>query len=228
MVSEVKEEVLTAIVRVAQFFVDNVVLLLIKLTECCWLFCLSLIAVPLRWNLSVVQHLLKQFIKGFCCVGCISVFGLFGIALGFLQGILNWAFGKQEEEPISTSGIQKKEAPISTEEDTNYLVGYVRGLEKKIHAQVQQEKKRKSKKPAEKLLVVLDIDLTLVYSTDQAPSPRESQKYFTYRDSKSGGCLYIYHRPYLHHFMAELEKLSEWIEVATYTAGTKEYADSVL
>jgi len=77
---------------------------LIKLTETCWLFALNILAIPLKWKLQLVEYLLQQFLKGFCCVGCLGVFSLFGIILGFVQGILTWTFGepkKQERAPIS-------------------------------------------------------------------------------------------------------------------------------
>lgn len=40
--------------------------------------------------------------------------------------------------------------------------------------------------------------------------------------------LFVYRRPYLQAFLGELQKMSDFIEIAAYTAGTQEYADQVL
>ena len=88
-----------------------------------------------------------------------------------------------------------------------------------------RKRKQKSTKQ-EKLLVILDIDQTLIYSTNK--KILGDQKYFTVIDSIINQQLFVYKRPHLQAFLSELQKMSDFIEIAAYTAGTQEYADQVL
>jgi TFIIF-interacting CTD phosphatase-like protein len=75
-------------------------------------------------------------------------------------------------------------------------------------------------------LVFLDIDQTLVYSSNALP--RVLAKNFEVYDDIKDEQLYVYKRPFLQTFLDELSTMSDFIEVATYTAGTQEYADQVI
>lgn len=81
-----------------------------------------------------------------------------------------------------------------------------------------------------KLTVILDIDQTLVYSSKvQLNSCSDSDPYTVF-DSVGNETLHVYNRPYLNLFLDELFGLDEKgiIQIATYTAGTQEYADLIL
>eukprot|EP00826_Nyctotherus_ovalis_P060477 TRINITY_DN8490_c0_g2_i5.p1 TRINITY_DN8490_c0_g2~~TRINITY_DN8490_c0_g2_i5.p1 ORF type:complete len:159 (+),score=18.87 TRINITY_DN8490_c0_g2_i5:394-870(+) len=73
------------------------------------------------------------------------------------------------------------------------------------------------------LTIVLDLDETLVHTTDTPPQLLEYQ-YFTVTDCK-GRLYYVYKRPHLDHF---LRKASELGEVVVFTAAERRYAVQVV
>jgi len=89
----------------------------------------------------------------------------------------------------------------------------------------------RKRKPAtlEKLLVILDIDQTLVHSTNKESSS-SGKSNFTVWDKIRNEQLHVYTRPYLQLFLDELFDMecNKIVEVAIYTAGTQDYADEVL
>lgn len=99
--------------------------------------------------------------------------------------------------------------------------------ERQAPPKVCRSKKRKVVKPR-KLSVVLDIDQTLVFSTND-PGQHDKAD-FTVFDNIRGETLYVHKRPYLDYFLEELNKMQAegLIEVSTYTAGTEDYAEQIL
>lgn len=94
---------------------------------------------------------------------------------------------------------------------------------------VCRSRRRQGEPKPQKLIVVLDIDQTLVHSTNLKPKINDKGT-FTVTDTIRNELLYVYRRPFLDCFLDDLHKMEQNgnIEVATYTAGTKEYADEVL
>jgi TFIIF-interacting CTD phosphatase-like protein len=76
--------------------------------------------------------------------------------------------------------------------------------------------------------VVLDIDQTLIYSTNSPPQSDEAA--FRVYDSIRKEKLHVFKRPYLDLFLDELNYLQDngIIELAIYTAGTQQYAEDIL
>jgi len=95
-VQEVKIEVQSSLIRLIQFFVRNILLISIKVMECAWLICLNMIAVPLQWNLRILQFILKKLLEGLCCFSFIRLFGVFGIIMNFFKYCLNLLFNDDD------------------------------------------------------------------------------------------------------------------------------------
>lgn len=58
--------------RITKFLIKNILLIILKIIECSWMIGLSLISIPLKWNLQICQMMLDFFIKGICCIGCMA------------------------------------------------------------------------------------------------------------------------------------------------------------
>jgi hypothetical protein len=71
----VAQEVQSTLNRLKQFFMKNVLMVIIRIFECFWLIVLNLISWPLKWNLMFCQYLLGVVLKGLCCVGCFGCMG---------------------------------------------------------------------------------------------------------------------------------------------------------
>eukprot|EP00826_Nyctotherus_ovalis_P012438 TRINITY_DN13289_c0_g1_i9.p1 TRINITY_DN13289_c0_g1~~TRINITY_DN13289_c0_g1_i9.p1 ORF type:complete len:244 (-),score=34.53 TRINITY_DN13289_c0_g1_i9:351-1082(-) len=86
-----------------------------------------------------------------------------------------------------------------------------------------QIKNQKEEKRQGELTIVLDIDETLVYTTDEAPSMLDYD-YFSINDCVDG-LFYVYKRPHLDHF---LKKVSQLGRIVIFTASEKSYATQVI
>lgn len=86
-----------------------------------------------------------------------------------------------------------------------------------------QIKNQKKEKRQGELTIVLDIDETLVYTTDEAPSMLDYD-YFCINDCVDG-LFYVYKRPHLDHFLSKVSQLGR---IIIFTASEKSYATQVI
>ena len=94
---ELKYEVQSSLIRLIHFFVQNILLIWISLTECIWMIILNLVAYPLKWNLSFLRFLLKNIVKGLNYLSFFAFVG-FGWIMRFFKQGLDLIFDQEEEE----------------------------------------------------------------------------------------------------------------------------------
>eukprot|EP00347_Sterkiella_histriomuscorum_P022420 403338554 len=70
-----------------------------------------------------------------------------------------------------------------------------------------------------RLIVVLDLDNTLIHSVNSVPTSSD-QNYFAIRDN-----IYVYKRPHMEYFLAEIAKFAD---IYIFTASMKDYADQIM
>jgi Dullard-like phosphatase family protein len=78
--------------------------------------------------------------------------------------------------------------------------------------------------PARRATIVLDLDETLVHSTTR-PTPHYDFVINVYDESGRLCTFYVLCRPHLQHF---IRKVSQWYDVAVFTASKRLYADPVV
>eukprot|EP00347_Sterkiella_histriomuscorum_P016946 403351246 len=72
-------------------------------------------------------------------------------------------------------------------------------------------------------IIVVDLDLTLIYTT--IFKPENDQDAIVINKSESSLPIYVYKRPYLDTFLKDLSKMGQ---ISIFTAGTQEYADPII
>jgi len=87
-------------------------------------------------------------------------------------------------------------------------------------AQLMHQQRRKKKK---KYTLVLDLDETLVHTTDKPLSSYDCR--VEIRTKKANRVFYILKRPFLDHFLVTL---SHYFELVIFTASIRRYADAVI
>lgn len=68
--------------NIVHYIIVNIIVVVIRMIEACWLIGLALVARTLRWWLDILKWILKSAIQGICCIGCFGCYGCLACVFG--------------------------------------------------------------------------------------------------------------------------------------------------
>ena len=200
--------------NIVHYIIVNIIVVVIRMIEACWLISLALVARGLRWWLDVLKWILKSAIQGICCIGC---FGCYGF--------LACLFGRTQQEPKRDSVNSTKRARRKS-----------KSVSSSIYENGDSTSDSDNSKP-QPLLILINLDKVLVYSSKIAPqfhlpfkkpnSPPTSIPFkivlpigdlgqygqnettIEQKNSTETAPLYIHPRPFLRQFLENLHQMGK-------------------